>query len=500
MQRLFFSAVLVAAAVRSYLLWQYYCISSDGVVYIQAAQDFFTGDIANGLASVYPPGYPVLIAAMYSIVGNWELAGQLLSLFFGVALLFPLYWMFREVFNEKIAVVACYLAAISPFLALYSVHVRTESPYFFLSALGLYVILSGIQKRRVARLAAGGLITGYAFLVRPEAIGFPVLTAVFLTIHWLTKKDFPVLWAGKAAVAVGAGFFAFALPYIVYLSIDTGRIGAISRKAGITLAINLKESGYLNADGLTGSDNVEELVFTDYVRKHPLRYLTKVASDLPAATGVFFEGLHYSYVPFLLIGLVLIGRERVWERKDFLLLGFVLLYVYGFALIYVKRRYSLQAAPIALGWVALGMCWLWDWLRINLPWRKAKIVGLCIGLVFVLGTLPKTLKPVSREKAYVRDAGRYLKERNRSGELRVAAFEIRVSFYAQAKNILLNPEAPPSLQDHLREHGADYLVAEANLLEKVYPGVLARPEKSGLILENKFVGTRNDQMLVFKVI
>lgn len=495
-RRFFVVAVVLAAAVRGYLFWQYYCISSDGVVYIKAAENFYAKSVAAGLASVYPPGYPLLVAAIYPLVGNWEWAGQILSLFFGVGLLFPLFWIFREVFDAPTAVVACYLAAMSPFLALYSVHVRTESTYLFFASLVLFLVLSAIQKGLVGRMVLAGLVGGYAYLVRPEAIGFLFLVPLFLIIHWLLKRDTPVGCVLKFTAALCAGFLACALPYIVYLSIDTGRIGTISRKAGVTLGINLEESGYLAADDLKDGG----IDFVDYVQKHPFRYLTKVVSDLPAATRVFFEAVHYSYVPFLLLGLVLIGRDRLRERKDLLLIGFVLLYVYGFALFYVKRRYALQAVPISLGWVALGLCWLWRILQNSLSRIKALGVGLAIGLALIIGTLPKTLKPVSREKAYVRDAGLYLKGRGTTRRLKVAVFDDRVTFYAHAQTIFLDPRDPSSLLPILYKQGADYLAAEAKVLDRVYPGVSTRPGNFGLALEQRFVGTRRDQMLIFKVL
>ena len=64
-QRWLIGALVVAATIRGYLLWQYYCISSDGVLYIRAAQDFFAGNVSAGLQSVYPPGYPLLISTIY---------------------------------------------------------------------------------------------------------------------------------------------------------------------------------------------------------------------------------------------------------------------------------------------------------------------------------------------------------------------------------------------------------------------------------------------------
>jgi hypothetical protein len=72
-------ALLIGAAARLYLTWRYYCMSSDGVVYIRGAADSFAGNISAGLGSIYPPGYPFLIAGVFPPVGNWELAGLLLS-------------------------------------------------------------------------------------------------------------------------------------------------------------------------------------------------------------------------------------------------------------------------------------------------------------------------------------------------------------------------------------------------------------------------------------
>src|SRR5215472_6871521 len=105
---IFAAAVGVAAAVRLYLLWQYYCISSDGVGYIEAARKFYFGDVTAGLASYYPPGYPFIIALVYPLVGNWELSGQVISIACGVALLFPLYVLANDLYGENVALAACF--------------------------------------------------------------------------------------------------------------------------------------------------------------------------------------------------------------------------------------------------------------------------------------------------------------------------------------------------------------------------------------------------------
>jgi 4-amino-4-deoxy-L-arabinose transferase-like glycosyltransferase len=499
-KRCFLTTFVVAAAIRGYLLWQYYCISSDGVVYLRAAGEFYRGDIAAGLSSVYPPGYPLLAAAVYPLIGEWELAGQLVSLLFGVLVLFPLYWIFAELFGERVALFACFLAAISPFLALYSVHVRSESTYIFCSVLALYLFLSAIERQRRWAWFWGGLVAGFAYLVRPEAIGFLVIIPVVTAIRWfLQKQMYFSLW-GTSLGLLGAGFLLFSLPYIVYLSGDTGRPGAISRKAGITLAINLKESGALEDGDLQPDTGLSSFVFTDYVRRHPVRYLAQVASDLVPAVGVYFEALYYAYVPFLVLGLWIAVREKFWTKAELLLVGFALFYIFGFALIYVKRRYALQAVPISLGWVAVGMVYTWERLRTNFSARKGTLLTASLGLVFLGATLARTLKPVSREKAYVREAGWYLKTQNETGDLRVAVFDERVTFYAAAKTVSLTKVEQAKLSDELRKSRPDYLAVESREFQKVYPETAKRPDLYGLSLERTFIGRRSDKMLLFKVL
>ena len=498
-RRWLIAALLLATAIRAYLLWQYYCISSDGVVYIRAAQDFFAGKLSAGLQSVYPPGYPLLIAAIYPLIGDWELAGQILSLLFGVGLLLPIYFICRDMFNSKIALLACCLAAVSPFLALYSVHVRSEISYLFLSTMAFYLFFIAIERRAVSRFFFAGLLAGYAFLIRPEAIGFLAIVPGVLLLRWLVWRESSITEFVQSIAALCAGFLIFALPYIVYLSIDTGRLGAISRKAGVTLAINLQESGLLEDGVQDQQTDVGSFIFTDYLLTHPFLYIKKVASDLLPAIWTFIQALYYSYLPFLLLGLFAAFRKDRFARRHLLLIGFVLFYVFGFALIYVKRRYALQAVPLSLAWVAVGMGFVWEQMRARLTLKRASLTAAGIGLIFIASTLPRTLKPVSQEKAFVRQAGWYLKARNRDGSLSVAAFDERVAFYAAARSILLTKIDSVSMASYLRDQKADYLAAEAKIFAKMLPEVSRRPERFGLVLEQNFVGTHNDRMLLFKV-
>ena len=497
---MFAFAVGVAAVVRLYLLWQYYCISSDGIHYIEAARHFYFGDIDGGLGSVYPPAYPTFVALAYPLIRDWELAGQIISILCGVALLFPLYALCRDLYGEKVALLACFLAAINPYLARYAIHVRTESPFFLLSTIALLLFCRGLTQGKASRFFYGGLVAGFAYLVRPEAIGFLVIVPVALILTWWFKRDHDATWVGKACLLLFAGFFLFALPYIVYLSSASGQWGAVSRKAGITFGIAMKESGLLeNEDNQTIAD-LESLTLVQFVARHPVLYAKKVLLDLLPSIGIYFEALHYVYVPFLLIGLSLILRDKFWLRKDFLLLWFFVFYLVGFALIFVRRRYSIQLVPISLPWTALGLLWCWTSLQRMVSVKTFRIVAATVVVIFLAGTLPKTLKPISPEKAYVREAGRYLKKLSLPGDPNVFVFDDRITFYGDAKAILLSDLDEATLLDQIRHRKAFYLATEVKPWQERFPKIASDPAGYGLVIDKEFRGSNKDRLIIFKLI
>jgi 4-amino-4-deoxy-L-arabinose transferase-like glycosyltransferase len=492
-------SVILAIVVRLYLLWHYCCISSDGVRYIDAARDFFAGNISAGLSSVHPPAYPLFIAALYPLVGDWELSGQIGSLLAGALLLFPLYVLCQRIYGENVAVVACLLAAISPYLARYSVDVRTESLFLLLSTAALVLFHQGIERSLRDRLFYGGLVAGLAYLVRPEAVGFLIIVPVTLAVRCWVNRDRRILWFFTACLLLLLGFLLFALPYIYYLSLDTGYWGAFSRKAAGTLRVGMGESGLLDAVGPQSIPDLRSMTFVQFLTKHPFLYMKKVALDLGPSVGVYFEALHYSYAPFFLLGLIPLIRKRFWGREDLLLLTFVLFYLLGFALIYVNRRFALQMVPVSLGWTAVGLLWSWAYLKKSLSRKVFQVAFSVMAAIFLAGTLGKTLKPFSSEKAYVREAGWYLKRLRPSGDLRLLVFDRRIAFYAESKPIFLDKLQEPNLLQHLREGKADYLATEARLWQERYPSIAQDPGLHGLVLQREFRISGKDKLMIFKV-
>jgi hypothetical protein len=155
--------------------------------------------------------------------------------------------------------------------------------------------------------------------------------------------------------------------------------------------------------------------------------------------------------------------------------------------------------PASLGWTAVGLLWSWAYLKKSLSRKVFQVAFSVMAAIFLAGTLGKTLKPFSSEKAYVREAGRYLKRLRPSGDLRLLVFDRRIAFYAESKPIFLDKLQEPNLLQHLREGKADYLATEARLWQERYPSIAQDPGLHGLVLQREFRISGKDKLMIFKV-
>ena len=104
---------LLALIVRLVALKQNYVIAHDGTLYIKMAKLFAAGQYQYEIfsAGAYYAFFPLLIFAFHKVLGDWFLAGQLISLCFGSLTIIPLYLLARRLFDEQIALIGAFLAS-----------------------------------------------------------------------------------------------------------------------------------------------------------------------------------------------------------------------------------------------------------------------------------------------------------------------------------------------------------------------------------------------------
>ncbi len=222
-----------AALIRLYLVLTSYCISADGVAYIAMAREFHAGRAQTALAWVFSPLYPWLIAITYRAIPNWELAGELLSTAFGTAGVVLLYYLMREVYGRRgVAAGAAALAAIHPALAGFSASVRTEAGYIALVTAAVWFLVRGVERKRIASVAAAAMLCGLAYLYRTEGIGVPALGVIILTCGALVWRRWTLRWGLGAAAVLVAIFLLVAAPYLLWMRTYTGH-WTVGRELGV---------------------------------------------------------------------------------------------------------------------------------------------------------------------------------------------------------------------------------------------------------------------------
>ncbi len=93
----------IAFGLRLFLVIFPEVIYSDGTEYVRCAKQILSG---NWKGSKAPPFYPVLIALASQLTPNFELAGIWVSVIFGTLVILPVFYLGKEMFNEKVGILS----------------------------------------------------------------------------------------------------------------------------------------------------------------------------------------------------------------------------------------------------------------------------------------------------------------------------------------------------------------------------------------------------------
>jgi 4-amino-4-deoxy-L-arabinose transferase-like glycosyltransferase len=171
----------------------------------------------GGVTAYYPPGYPLLLAALIWLVGlgPWDVAAfdlaVVTNVVLSVATIGLVFALGRRLVNSRVGLVAAAVFAVWPNLVFHTGVVLTETLFLFLFVLMLLVALPTPEIARspsVRRLVAVGLLFGAAGLVRPVSL---VIAPLFLVLWWPDG----VVRALRNVAIVGAATVALIAPWTI---------------------------------------------------------------------------------------------------------------------------------------------------------------------------------------------------------------------------------------------------------------------------------------------
>ena len=388
--------ILTGLGLRLWVYLHTVIVNPDGALYIHQAMALYFKNW-NSLKTCglsFLSSYPVLIAGGYYLIHDWILSARLISLFFGTALLVPLYLMLKEWVREDSAILTLLVFAVTPVLVSNSVElVRDPICWFFLCA-GAFAVIRQATTHFPWLLLVSSLCFLAAIWARIEAALFMVVTLVYLLCFQNNRRTINILIFLSPLLVIA--FFSIAGLMISGLSFnDLHRGHEIAGKFIEPIRQYQKMAESLK-DLVWSSPNPFMEFFLPEARN--LIWLIAFGTLL----NHFLEAFFYPFVVFYVVGLSGIHRHR----SDSRLLYLALLTVSGLALLYMhtlqtwmlySRFFGIVMIPSAI-LCAFGMERLLEILPRRLSVQPTTVF-LAIFLLIIGVSLPKNLKSSDPDKS-----------------------------------------------------------------------------------------------------
>lgn len=305
--------VILAFALAARLIWVFYTDwqplpDDDAFRYDFAARALADGrgyvHLDGSPTAFWPPGYPLLLATVYTVFGESVRAAQLLNVALGTATVALVYLIGRRTFGATTGLIAAAIVAAFPSLVFFTGVTLSEIAFTFLALLAVWLLLRESQSapagdpsagsgQSLPLLLAGGIVLGFAALVRGQALVLPFVLVPF----WLLSTGrWPLVGRKLVAVLLGVGLIV--APWTVRNAIELDAPVLISTNAGVDFWIGHHEG---TEGAFAGRD---ELVF-----RHP--ELTNTEREVRINSEGVREGLSYA-VRHPATELVLPFRKLFW--------------------------------------------------------------------------------------------------------------------------------------------------------------------------------------------
>lgn len=196
----------------------------------------------------HPPGYSMLLAVVYGLFGESNVAVQLVQITFDAFCAVLIFLILAELLATGAGVVAGLLAALSPQFALNSVLLLPDSLAVFPILLSVYLLALSVKRPRLLTVLAAGVFVGLSCWLRANAL---LLAPFMAAACWL------VFERGRRArygLALLAGAVLAIAPLTIRNAIVFRHFVPLSLGAGQTFLEGLAEYDQEGRFGLPDTD------------------------------------------------------------------------------------------------------------------------------------------------------------------------------------------------------------------------------------------------------
>jgi len=416
----------ITFALRLYAFLMAQGIAFDSAAYGFMARYFLKGDFIKGLSIPGHPLYPLLMSLFSLDSTHVEMAGRLLSLFFGTLTIIPLFYLVKEAIGQKEAIFSALFYSFHPYLVTYSGMLLTEATYWGFLILSVYFFWTGLKKEKVWRIALSGCFLGLAYLTRPEGLGYVLVYLIWIIVSGGLKKN----WFRKL-ILIGVltlTIFIFVIPYVIYIHQETGG-WLISKKAVAVQSDLLKE----NPEQVDPSIGIEQNKPVSGDSK--VLWIThNIIQFLPSVTYRYLRAYHFSLWLFLFFGLIRVRRKMI--DYELFIASLVLFHLVSLSTFLPSTiRFSIPVIPLSLLWAGTGLLEMKRYLEKIKGANAEKVIFLFVVLV-ILTQLPQNLKPERSFRAEQKKVGLWLKQ-NTPPDTIIMSNSPQETFYADREFMMI---------------------------------------------------------------
>lgn len=191
----------------------------DEGIFGSTARDVAMGTFTLPIFAQGVYGFPILstfwqagVMKLFGInIWGWRFA----SVLPGVMSIIPLYLLARDMFNRRLAVIACLVLLTTPYFLVYARLGYNNIQPEFLVALALYLLYLALREASHAFLLLAGYIAGLGFYTYFSGHSAFVIAVVFIGFTWLTRR-YPFSRMIYTLSLFVLGTVLIVMPYVVY--------------------------------------------------------------------------------------------------------------------------------------------------------------------------------------------------------------------------------------------------------------------------------------------
>jgi 4-amino-4-deoxy-L-arabinose transferase-like glycosyltransferase len=400
-------------------------VSRDTVVFVDYAKAFATGPLTALAERDQHPLFPALVLltqnlrqTVFKVSSSpeaWAMSAQIVACVGGLFCVVILYGLVKWLWGERAGLWAALWMAMVPEACHLSSDGLSDMPHLAFYLLALSLALRGFLLPCKKSLVAAAMVSGVAYLMRPEGGELFVLVIAGLCRY---PRAFPIrqrLFLGAAACGA---FLLMAGPYMAV----TGQLVQkkslldmfqLERESGLPATFAWIDAPMLAADGKALSlPRAVNTIIEKSIRATRVSYVVLFAlAAVPVLRPRFKKGL----VPILggaaaLHGLVLLGLGTKFG--------------------YVSMRHTMILVAIMLI-VAAGVAdRIVDLATSRKPGKQTAVITSCwMAILVIVPTMPWVLERLYPNVAHYGEAARYIRE-NYPPEAMVVTTRQRIPFYA----------------------------------------------------------------------